>query len=210
MSKTRRAFVILFCAIIVACCIFSVTYQTRFPERAHPTTRILFQPFDDVSPGLYTEIYQRLRLIDSSILLAPAKKLPATAYYAPRKRYRADSLVHWLSGMAESGETIIAITHTDISTTKGEHKDWGVIGLGQCPGNACVVSTFRLNKKNVGEQLYKICLHELGHTRGLPHCPEKHCYMRDAEGHNVSDELIRFCDNCIKALDGTPGKQFTR
>lgn len=61
-------------------------------------------------------------------------------------------------------------------------KDFGVMGLGYRPGKACVASSFRLNKENLDEQFYKIAIHELGHTQGLSHCPEKMCFMRSAEG----------------------------
>jgi len=210
MSKKRKIFVILFCTIVVACGIACIIYQTKFSPRAHQPTQILFQPFDDVPKTLYTRIYNRLRLQDSGIKMGHTIAIPQSAYYAPRNRYRADSILHYLSSSANKGETIIAITQADVSITKDEHKDWGVIGLGQCPGNACVVSTFRLSKRNTEDQLYKICLHELGHTRGLPHCPEKYCYMRDAEGHNVSDELKRFCDKCEGKLASTNSKLFSR
>lgn len=210
MSKKRKIFVTLFCAIAVVFSIVSIIYQTDSPTHVHHPTQIVFQPFDDVPELLYTRIYKRLRLVDSSVKMGHAMTMPKSAYYAPRNRYRADSILHYLSSAADKGETIIAITQSDISITKGEHKDWGVIGLGQCPGNACVVSTFRLSKHNTEEQLYKICLHELGHTRGLPHCPEKYCYMRDAEGHNVSDELKRFCDKCASKLASSNGKLFSR
>ncbi len=104
---------------------------------------------------------------------------------------------------------MLAITRTDISTTKGGHADWGVIGLGYSPGNACIVSSFRLSKKNTTDQWIKICLHELGHTRGLPHCKVTNCYMRDAEGHNVANELTEFCGDCAAKLTGKQGQLFT-
>ena len=90
----------------------------------------------------------------------------------------------------------IGLTNKDISTTKGKFKDWGVMGLGFCPGKACVVSTFRLSKKETLDQLYKISVHELGHTHGLPHCTTKTCFMRDAEGKNPLKEETNFCPKC--------------
>jgi archaemetzincin len=70
------------------------------------------------------------------------------------------------------------------------------MGLGFEPGNACVISTFRLSKTNFAAQFYKVALHELGHTQGLPHCPNKTCLMRDAEGSNHLDEETGFCPSC--------------
>jgi len=76
-----------------------------------------------------------------------------------------------------------------------------VMGLGFMPGNACVVSSFRLSKKKRAEQFYKVVLHELGHTQGLPHCAVKTCFMRDAEGKNPTDEETGFCNSCRKHLE---------
>jgi archaemetzincin len=70
------------------------------------------------------------------------------------------------------------------------------MGLGFCPGNVCVASTFRLSKKNLKEQFYKVAIHELGHTQGLPHCEDKSCFMRDAEGGNPLNEEHGFCEVC--------------
>lgn len=74
------------------------------------------------------------------------------------------------------------------------------MGLGYCPGNACVVSTFRLARNNTATQFYKVAIHELGHTQGLPHCKNKTCYMRDAEGGNPLDEETGFCAPCTTIL----------
>jgi archaemetzincin len=75
--------------------------------------------------------------------------------------------------------------------------DYGVMGLGFMPGKACVASNFRLrNKKN----FFKVVIHELGHTTGLPHCPDKTCYMRDAEGGDHTSLENGFCGKCKKQL----------
>ncbi len=70
------------------------------------------------------------------------------------------------------------------------------MGLGFVPGRACVVSTFRLRKKNLNGQLVKLCLHELGHTEGLLHCEKTTCFMRAAKGKNIFDEVHDFCSSC--------------
>ena len=88
-----------------------------------------------------------------------------------------------------------------ISTTKNEIKDFGVMGLGFRPGNACVASSFRLSKQNKLDQLFKVAIHELGHTQGLPHCEVKTCFMRDAEGKNQTNDEKEFCSSCKIKLE---------
>ncbi|WP_317125309.1 hypothetical protein [Flavobacterium cutihirudinis] len=95
---------------------------------------------------------------------------------------------------------IVGLSNSDISTTKNGISDWGVMGLGYNPGTACVVSDFRLSVKNKNQQFYKLVLHELGHTAGLPHCKIKTCLMRDAEGGNPLDQEKCFCKDCKSFL----------
>ena len=71
------------------------------------------------------------------------------------------------------------------------------MGLGYCPGKACVVSDYRIKNKT---NYFKVVLHELGHTMGLGHCVVKSCFMRDAEGHDTTDEETEFCTNCKNYL----------
>jgi archaemetzincin len=157
---------------------------------------IILQPFNDLSTSQIEIVYKQLKMINAKIVLRKAVPLPASAFYKPRNRYKADLLIRFLSTLANSDTIVIGMSSKDISTTKGTVEDWGVMGLAYRPGNACVVSTFRLNEKNKSEQFYKVTIHELGHTEGLPHCENKMCYMRNAEGGNPLDEEIDFCKSC--------------
>ncbi len=134
----------------------------------------------------------------------PAVPLPASAYYPPRKRYRAGKLLDHLDSIkGESFLKIIGLTTADISTTKGEFYDWGIFGLGSLGGTACMVSTYRLGRGKVPEnkfleRLAKVVNHELGHTLGLDHCPNRGCLMEDAAGTigTVDRESGELCDSC--------------
>ena len=157
-------------------------------------------PYDDVPPGLLYYTYSNLIKICSHVRILQSRPLPTSAFYTPRNRYRADSLIRQLAAITPPGHTTLALTSRDISAAKGDVADWGIMGLGYCPGEACIASTFRLNKSNLKEQLFKVAIHELGHTQGLDHCPVRSCFMRDAEGKNPTDEEVEFCPTCRKAL----------
>lgn len=43
---------------------------------------------------------------------------------------------------------MIGITQKDISTSKGQYADWGIMGLAYRPGNSCVASYYRLPSKD--------------------------------------------------------------
>ena len=161
---------------------------------------ILIQPFEDVKPKQLAEISENFRKIYPKIKILEPVDFPKNAFYQPRNRYRADSIIKYLRTKTPNNCVTLALTNKDISVTKGKVADFGVMGLGYRPGNACVASSFRLNPKNKNEQFYKIAIHELGHTQGLKHCPDKTCFMRDAEGKNPTNEEKDFCQNCKKVL----------
>ena len=161
---------------------------------------ILIQPFEDVKPKQLAEISDNIRKIYSKIKILEPIDFPKNAFYQPRNRYRADSIIKYLRTKTPNNCVTLALTNKDISVTKGKVADFGVMGLGYRPGKACVASSFRLNTKNKNEQFYKIAIHELGHTQGLKHCPDKTCFMRDAEGKNPTNEEKDFCQNCKKVL----------
>ena len=161
---------------------------------------ILIQPFEDIKPKQLSEISENIRKVYPNIKVLKPIKFPENSYYQPRNRYRADSIIKFLKFRTPKNSVTIGLTNKDISATKGKIADFGIMGLGYRPGSACVASSFRLNSKNRNEQFYKITIHELGHTQGLKHCPEKTCFMRDAEGENHTDEETDFCKNCKKVL----------
>ncbi|AHJ97395.1 hypothetical protein [Hymenobacter swuensis] len=161
---------------------------------------LVLQPLQGFPAPLAQSVYKQLRHQRVPVVLARPRPLPRAAYYRPRHRYRADSLLRFLTRQFRADTVVIGLTRHDISTTKNGHLDWGVLGLGYQPGRAAVVSSFRLRPRSVSTQFYKVVLHEIGHTQGLPHCPEPTCFMRDAEGGNPTDAETSFCPRCVARL----------
>ena len=122
----------------------------------------------------------------------PAIELPPAAWYAPRKRWRADAILDHLRARVLPGEgagctAIMGVAAVDISTTKGRIHDWGILGLAEIDGAVGVVSSFRMKRKvprrRVIERAIKVANHELGHVLGLPHADGgATCVMNDAHG----------------------------
>lgn len=180
------------------------------------------QPLGDLDLRLAQEVSDGLAAkYGYEVCVLPAKELPAHAYTEIKKpRYRADTIIHWLRDVKpDSIAIVLGLTNKDISVTKysdratktikepeWKYRDFGIFGLGFRPGNACVVSTYRLKKKvatsTYKSRLAKVCWHEVGHNLGLKHCPTKGCFMQDAAEtiktvDNAGDSL---CNNCVSLL----------
>ena len=87
-----------------------------FAEPAIP--RIAIQPLGKVGPDVVAAIEQNLKaLYRVEVEVLPLRGLPASAYYKPRARYRAEKLLDWLEKETPAGITkVIGITTSDIST----------------------------------------------------------------------------------------------
>lgn len=137
--------------------------------------------------------------------------LPRAAYYAKRKRYRAEKLLdHLLTLIPDEPATtrVLGVTTVDISTTKGEHHDWGIFGLGLVPGQAAVISSHRLrrgarSREQLRFRVANTAVHEVGHTFGLEHCTEDRCPMLDAQGgiRNTDTSSGHLGPSCRAKLD---------
>lgn len=172
-------------------------------QAVKPAVRIYIQPFTDLPASYLMYISTEFQKTFKKVIINPRVNLPMSSYYPVRSRYRADSLLSFLGRQTNDGCHTIGLTTKDISTTKGDYIDWGVMGLGNCPGKACIASSFRLKAETPMKKmnkLYKVAIHELGHTEGLPHCLVQTCFMRDAEGQDNTDQETGFCAACKQKL----------
>lgn len=166
--------------------------------------KIALQPLGKVPADAVEKVRGHLEEIYAvHVEVLPVKELPASAFYRPRQRYRADKLLDWLDTNTTAIFTkVIGITTADISTTKGDVFDWGIFGLGSLGQRACVISTFRLARNVPREKMLlrtqRVAAHEVGHTFGLEHCDTPGCMMSDAGGKvsTVDEETGQLCERC--------------
>jgi archaemetzincin len=185
----------------------SVTLTGKKKIQKKEKHSIAILPFRDVDSSLIKELKAGLqKQLTVEVAVLDNTPLPAFAFYKPRQRYIADSLLIFLRQANKNKfEKIIGITEKDISTKKGDIVNWGILGLGTCPGEACVISTFRAGKNKVSDSIFlrrmiTLALHELGHTYGLEHCPIDTCLMKDADGKMNLDDGDSYCEKCRKYL----------
>lgn len=199
--------VVLLLGVLIISCKFNNNkkYPAKFTYKENRT--VFIQPFSSIDSSYIT--YLRNHIGDFykvEVKILNTASLPANAFYSLRKRYVADSLLQHLKTKSLNPDVyVLGLTSKDISTQNEGCVNWGVMGLGFMPGNACVISVFRLKKRintrqQVYERLLKVAIHELGHNFGLAHCPNQFCIMVDAEGKNKLDGEKKLCKNCTNFL----------
>jgi archaemetzincin len=117
-----------------------------------------------------------------------------------RRQYHSTPILQQLAAQAPEGALkVIAITPVDLFIPILTH----VYGEAQLGGKAAILSIHRLQEgfaaanPSMQCRLAKEAVHELGHTFGLRHCPERTCIMhycrntRDVD--RKSDQLCRHC-----------------
>ena len=168
---------------------------------------VAVQPLGDPPADEIDAVVTRLRdFYGFEVRLLDSVDLPDFAYYEPRQRWRAEKLLDFLRPLLPEGcDRIAGVTAKDISTTKGDIEDWGILGLADLPGTAAVLSSFRCKRKVHQvpplERLARVAIHEVGHTLGLEHCPTFGCFLEDAGGKaETIDRETFLCDVCRERL----------
>lgn len=180
-----------------------------------PETAVLvkqYKGFPNNEVDTVTSILQKIYGVKT--VLAKDQELYSEAYISVKSpRYRADSIIKFQRNEIDNNiDYVLGLTSKDISVTKRDdsgnikkpeykYQDWGIMGLAYCPGESCVVSTFRIKHKNKTvyfDRLKKVAVHEFGHNLGLPHCPNKKCVMTDAveSVKTIDNAELKLCDDC--------------
>jgi archaemetzincin len=196
---------------VLISCILAATLSTRPAIPASP--EVALQPLGAVSERVVENLARNLStFFGLKVRVLPMKPLPESAYYAPRRRYRAEDLVAFLDRTAAPAAShVLGVTARDISAPKGSFADWGIFGVAKLGGRPAVISTYRLHARHlrageVSESIFetrlgRVAAHELAHSFGLAHCPAHRCLMNDAGGSIQSvDAATGFCETCRRAL----------
>ena len=192
---------------------FLISCKKSTPVTAETTVLVKqYKSFPKIEVDTVTSILKKIYGVKT--VLAKDQELYSEAYISVKSpRYRADSIIKFQRNEIDNNiDYVLGLTSKDISVTKRDdsgnikkpeykYQDWGIMGLAYCPGESCVVSTFRIKHKNKTvyfDRLKKVAVHEFGHNLGLPHCPNKKCVMTDAveSVKTIDNAELKLCNDC--------------
>lgn len=133
--------------------------------------------------------------------ISPPINISDFSYNAERKQYNAEDIIAEIAETTPvSAKKLLGVIDVDLFVPGLNF----VFGIAQA--NSAVISLARLNPEfyhmEQDEILFrkralKEAIHELGHTYGLHHCPEKTCVMHFSNCLEDTDmKSMYFCRNC--------------
>jgi archaemetzincin len=127
----------------------------------------------------------------------------APAYHPERGQYHSSEILQRMHCLVQPTHwRLLAITDVDLYIPILKY----VFGEAQVGGPCALISCYRLRQEFygldrddplLGDRLLKECVHELGHTLGLHHCPDYRCAMASAHAVEWIDlrEAV-LCEAC--------------
>ncbi|MFN2228441.1 MAG: archaemetzincin family Zn-dependent metalloprotease [Anaerolineae bacterium] len=165
---------------------------------------IVLIPIGPVSPDLVSWLEGRL----AGVLSRPARTgeaiaLPGGSYDERRHQYRGEAILRALRVLSyPDARRLLGLAEADCYA-QGLNFIFGQASLN---GRQAFVALARLRASFYGltddpglyrQRALKECVHELGHTWGLGHCPDAHCVMHFSNSLPDTDaKEAAFCPRC--------------
>ncbi|MEZ8221147.1 archaemetzincin [Candidatus Fervidibacteria bacterium JGI MDM2 JNZ-1-D12] len=163
--------------------------------------RVMLQPIGEgdwqLLARLAIRLPQHLPFVECQVS-PKAVPLPPGAI-TPRRQWLANVLLAHLV-VPQGFDRIVGVTNVDLVVPPFNF----VFGVAEIDGQRAVISTARLidhNAEVTELRALKEVLHELGHTLGLPHCPDPTCVAAFSNTLADTDRKgPKFCLKCYQRL----------
>lgn len=172
--------------------------ETRAKEKNDKSLTLCLYTLGTVKAKLKDAMIDSLKNHYPKVRFVGNLDLPENAITKKRHdhtRYECDSLNNYLAQYQSDSTIVIGLTSADIGLDNlRNHPHWGI--MGKAKGINIPVAVFSSYRPKDNAQLFCVMLHEIGHTCGLRHCPDKNCMMQDAKGGNPFEHTKIFCKKC--------------
>jgi archaemetzincin len=168
---------------------------------------INIQPIGEINTSVLE--YLRLKLEDTfgcPITIAQKVSIPPHAYRQSRKQYVATDFIVLLNSLKNNDDKVLGVVDIDLFAPGLNF----VLGQADMDSGTSIISLYRLKQELYGlppdeelflERMVKEAIHELGHTFGLEHCPDKNCVMHFSNTLADTDwKQSSFCNMCHPKL----------
>lgn len=162
----------------------------------------------DVDAAVLEHLLERLDEVFSCAVQPGALfELLPEEFHSGRRQYRATDILRRLRRLRSGSDVLLALTGVDLFATGLNF----VFGAADCRGRCALVSVARLREHGPAQagatetfrrRTLIEAVHEVGHLRGLGHCPLSGCVMHFS---NTLDDTDRktpgFCQRCREFLE---------
>ena len=203
-----KSLILLVCAILMACQggkSNTPSNRTEPKGDVRQTTKVR-----DISLYLYDDFpVQKAQMLADALkeaypsvsLQKESLVLPKEYYNKERNRYSGTGLLKDLSKLRK-GNVVLGLTDEIIFKANELSPTYGIFGVSPVGAYVAVISSTRPSgKQHTKDHLVKLMMHELGHSFGLNHCSNQHCFMVDAEHGNKFSQTPSFCIECKTFLN---------
>ena len=195
----RRVLIHGRCALLLIVALVACRADRHLPSK-RPV--IVLVPIGPVPMAVLDHLQRGLpSILKRDVIIGAAIPLPKTALVASRNQYLGSALLDDLEQHDVPGaERVVGVIDADAFAPGLNF----IFGQAKLPGRYAVVAlprfrdSFRGRPENVAkfqDRALKETVHELGHTFGFEHCPNRKCVMHFSNSFGDTDyKDARFCE----------------
>ena len=165
------------------------------------SANITLVPIGSVPADLLSWLADQLtKVLGTNVALGEEIPLPVAGYEPHRRQHLGDALLTALRTVScPTSERLLGLTDVDCYAPGLNF----IFGQATLRGREALVALPRLRQSFYGlpedpvvfhQRTLKEAVHELGHTWGLSHCPDRHCVMRFS--NRLQDTDFKGIDSC--------------